>query len=482
MPTFASTNESGRLNRNLVAEVGLASTAVIVTAAALAVSFPDCFASVVALACASSGVMVVRIRRGIRIERIGSLLFAVGVVAWYGYPALLGFLWPSLAQVPWDTEGSTEHAHYAAFLVSLFLLSGVLGGAVGDAGKVLRRAVPRVSVPRFWIITSAALVAGLLPFAMAGAAIAEVLIAIAASRTIEKPWRYDGQLGNETSALLVLANSALCAAGAMLWLGAVNTGFSRRLRVACAVLAAGVSGVLFLDSGTRSIVALTVGPASIVWLARRGASLRRFDVARVLLAVAAVMVLLQLQLALREGVALGEGMSSGLLDGIWTLSGTIDFFSETVFATRLIPAAHDYFHESVIVQFLVGPVPRFLWPSKPVPELVWYYSLQRWGVDIYDVSGNVLPGVVGQYYMSWGPAGVVAAGASLGWLSARIDARLRPERHSDAIASGVAVMLALWVFLSFRYVSPGFLYPVLVAAAISVLSRARLVAGRVQCI
>jgi hypothetical protein len=150
-----------------------------------------------------------------------------------------------------------------------------------------------------------------------------------------------------------------------------------------------------------------------------------------------------------------------------TLGGSIDFFQETVTAVELVPAHHDYFRESAMLQFLISPIPRFVWPGKPSSEIVWFYTMQRWNVDIYSTGGNVLPGVVGQFYMSWGMIGPPLAGMLFGLMLIGLERWLaKAEAGVDRFSLGVAAMACLWVFISFRQLSPGFAYPVLGAALV----------------
>jgi oligosaccharide repeat unit polymerase len=159
-----------------------------------------------------------------------------------------------------------------------------------------------------------------------------------------------------------------------------------------------------------------------------------------------------------------------------TLGGTIDYFKETLLALRLVPTYHDYFKESVLVQFLVSPIPRFIWPEKPASILVWFYTLWRWNIDIYQEGqgGNVFPGVVGQFYMSWGFFGPVIVGGLFGWMAVHIDRFIdRAIKHEDVYRAAIGAMLVIWVVVSFRVLSPGFFYPILVAVAIVQLGSLR---------
>lgn len=181
-------------------------------------------------------------------------------------------------------------------------------------------------------------------------------------------------------------------------------------------------------------------------------------------AILVLVTILQFQMLFRASFTRSETKEL-LFKNVLTLGGTIDYFTETSFALSLVPATHDYFRESVLLQFLVSPVPRFIWPSKPVSQVVWYYTLQRWGIDIREEGGNVFPGIVGQYYMSWGWLGPVILGIILGLITVFLDAfSISAMKQGDPYIIAVSLMFAAWIFLNFRVLSPGFLYPVIFSA------------------
>jgi hypothetical protein len=188
--------------------------------------------------------------------------------------------------------------------------------------------------------------------------------------------------------------------------------------------------------------------------------------------------ILQFQMLYRSVHTRSE-MAVELLWGWNNLRSTIDFHRETVFAADLVPGQHDYFREPILLDFVVAPIPRGLWPSKPKPQMIQYYGQQRWNVNIYESSGNVLPGIIGQFYMNWGWAGVLLIGLGIGFLAAAVD-KLATAYVGAGSRYGIAVaaMGAVWLFLSFRHLSPGFLYPLALASLVVHLSVRRASFGR----
>jgi oligosaccharide repeat unit polymerase len=258
----------------------------------------------------------------------------------------------------------------------------------------------------------------------------------------------------------------MVAGAALGWIGAGCAPLGLWKRTALTLLAGLVSLVIYLDHGTRSLLVLVMGPAVSLWWISRFQRSKFGSFALLGLIAPLAFIVLQVQMLYRLQ-STRANMGDLLLDRWLTLGGAIDFFQETIIALELVPTIHDYFRESVILQFLIAPIPRFLWPEKPFSEIVWFYTMQRWNVDIEVSAGNVLPGVVGQFYMSWGMIGPIFAGALFGLILVMLERRVAQiDGDRDRFALGVGAMAGLWVFVSFRLLSPGFAYPVLVAAAI----------------
>ena len=124
-----------------------------------------------------------------------------------------------------------------------------------------------------------------------------------------------------------------------------------------------------------------------------------------------------------------------------TLNGSTDFFSETMFAVNIVVQKHGYIFESNVWLFLVHLVPRAIWVGKPVSEVSEIFIFERWGIDIYTQGGNVLPGVVGQYYMSQGVIGVLLGGVFFGVLCKFIDNRLNVVLNSRSVGFSECCLL-----------------------------------------
>ncbi|GAC1538786.1 MAG: hypothetical protein NVS2B7_10050 [Herpetosiphon sp.] len=399
-----------------------------------------------------------------------------GFVFWYAYPAFvslfsiqhaLGSGFPFMVEPVLILEA--VH-HVSTFLFSMIVASTIFASQTDNANDT--RQLPRGD---YTIVGLAFLgcILGLVPYVLLGNGISEVFRGILQARSAEKTWLPTAILGNSTSALSYLTSSAMIGGSCLLWVATVDRRLPVLFRCMMALAAAFFTAIIYFDQGTRSIFGLIIVPPLLIVVMT---SLRRFRLRTYLvgvLAVTALVLLLQFQVTYRSTIT-RTNLRESIFENLLTLNDTIDFFKEMLFAAKLVPAYHGYFHESVLVQFLVSPIPRFIWASKPIPELVRVYTLYRWGIDILLTGGNMLPGVVGQYYMSWGWAGPIMVGTAIGWLAAKIDGKLgRLKLPSDLYAVTAYVMLIVWIFVSYRQISPGFSYSVFFVFLIVHLGRRR---------
>jgi oligosaccharide repeat unit polymerase len=313
--------------------------------------------------------------------------------------------------------------------------------------------------------------AGLIPLVAAGMGPASMVAAVLGGRWSDKPWAYWGNLGNESSWYLFLAQSAQIVASALLFAVSVQRRESRQARAWAFVVGAVLLVISFFDQGVRSLTALVVMPTFLLVFVRRRTKSPRSAIALGGLAVLVMFFVSQFQMLFRAPYSRRD--LAGLFFEDWpTLGRQIDYFREHLFAISIVPNLHGFFKESVILEFLASPIPRFLWPGKPASEVVWFYTLCRWGVDIWTRPGNIFPGVVGQFYMSWSWFGPVFAGVIFGvasWGGDRFLARHGPE--DDPFGFVLGSMLACLLFLSFRNLAPAPFYPLLLAALIVRASR-----------
>ena len=423
----------------------------------------------ISLLFASSVLLAIRfMRRGSQTSSFASVAVIFGFVIWYSYPAVLYLLNPDRwfgYNLPLFIESET--VVYSVLSLSFFLLTWVLCYSVlfnrrrTEAPPIAAQS--RSSAPNIIIaIALLGVVLGAAPYFLLGQDPVETLRLIFESRAVEKPWLFTENLGNRTSAFVYLAQSFWVAGTCLLLAAAQDKRVRLPLRLVAGAVALISTAIIYFDQGTRSITALILLPALLLFLAPR-LSKSRWAALAGIAAMLALVLIFQFQLLFRSSYTRAE-VSDSLMTDWTTFRGTSDYFAENMLAFEIVPSMHDYFHESVLAQFLVSPIPRFLWADKPATQLVWYYALIRWGIDIYQVGGNVFPGVVGQFYMSWGWAGIAILGALFGWIAGLTDRWLgRNDPVGNPYSAIVALMLAVWLLLSYRILSPGFFYPILFA-------------------
>jgi oligosaccharide repeat unit polymerase len=471
--------------RSLIIEGGLATAPCAAALAVLGVgAWTDsavAVLSVITLACAA-GLLVAELARPWRFENLARVMFFGGVIVWYAYPAVVsGFISGYGPEGGLGADSTGEIKVWALLCVSAFLMCGGLTMILLRRRREPETPTPwdgrRVDRVVGWCAIAACFT-GLATYVILGGGLDAIISGILEGRSGVKPWLQQENLGDAVSALTFVTSSAMVAGATLALAAAGDRARARSRRIGIGLLGGFVSLIIYFDHGTRSLLLLVIGPSLILWWASRFRRSKTVSFAALAVLAPALFVIFQVQMLYRmEGTrsVIGE-----LLFDRWlTLGGTIDFFGETLIALELVPDQHDYFRESVLLQFLTSPIPRFLWPGKPSSELVWYYSMQRWNVDIYVSGGNVLPGVIGQFYMSWGMIGPPLAGILLGLILVGLERWLRnSDDRADRFGLAAAIMVCLWVFVSFRQLSPGFAYPVFAMVGIVWFGKRRALVGK----
>lgn len=123
--------------------------------------------------------------------------------------------------------------------------------------------------------------------------------------------------------------------------------------------------------------------------------------------------------------------------------------------------------------FVIGPIPRALWTSKPVDGVwLWYNELlMRTTMSGESLVGtNITQSYPGHFFFRYGYVGVIQGGLFFGLLAGIAERILRSSR-GRILSMLFALGLTTWLFRSFR--SPDFqnLYPILIGlTAVSLLA------------
>lgn len=87
-------------------------------------------------------------------------------------------------------------------------------------------------------------------------------------------------------------------------------------------------------------------------------------------------------------------------------------------AVNLMPDQYPFTSEIPFVELFIHPIPRFLWPEKPINE---GFPFLNWG----DYGATLAISIIGQFYIAQGLLGVVIAGLCYGWAARNWDQLIR---------------------------------------------------------
>lgn len=220
-------------------------------------------------------------------------------------------------------------------------------------------------------------------------------------------------LGDFRACVVMLENFLLGVA----WVAILILGDKRRTRgltcLAAAVLAWHL--VRAYGTGTRSVVFLSA-MIPVAW-----AYYRANDRVKRLLLLGAIPAAIAFYWF---AGAMVEGRNEGRLAFDKTPSYVgHEMFRELLFVVDQIPQHRPYMYGETLVTELLNPVPRFLWPGKPVGFGVVYASW--YGADALAGGPTLSPGILGEMYVNFGWLGIVVL-SILGGVVCRAWDRLGP--------------------------------------------------------
>jgi len=405
-------------------------------------------------------------------RRVGWIMLLIAHAFWFAMPAAVQSVVPDLWFGDWiGISIDEQYIAVALVLIGLFLLCSTL--AYWLTSMMSRPPVPtrRSPVPRRnEMLLVALLLLGLFPYlAYAASGGGAGILTMMLMGRADKPWRYETfYAAASTNTIFWICQASLVAAGSLGLLGAL---FSRgRARRAANMLAAFIAiAIIFLDQGTRSLTAMLVMPAGLVWMFVSPSRVVRKALWAGPLLAFALLAATQLQFYLRTDHDRAQLREKSLVEVLAPRQHN-DFFTETALAASIVPAERDYIEESPEWIILTNIVPRSMWEGKPVPQTFWVYSFYRWGRDVFVTGGNALPSVVGQYYMNWGWVGVVWVGTMFGAAFAWLD-RLALRTRGDPYLLLVPFTWMVFLFVAFRYLGPGVHYTAVLLSFIWLIAR-----------
>jgi oligosaccharide repeat unit polymerase len=418
------------------------------------------------------GLLLVRLiaRRGSHAE-IGILLFVAGMLFWYFVPAIQ----TALAPEQWEIDAallrtSNADAQFAFLMVTLYgflvlstyqltaskYLVNWLGNLLGGGRRIPARVWASTIVSGFLISVAYFII-------QSGGVQAAVSYAIA-GRSVVKPWSPEGNYGTAATPFYNVASTVLVVtSGAALYFVLKGKGRFQQNALCALIVATSIPFLAFL-TGTRTLVIQAVLPA--VALRYRELLDEQCNRARwIVFGVIAVVATIGLSGVQREHRSSGE------------ISDALEFrindndqmtMASRAFVVKRMESGKD-FHDSVLLDLFVGPIPRVLWPKKPEMSVVVSFSYYVWGVDISGVGGNTLPSIVGQYYLNWGWLGIVELGVAIGSILKLGDVLF--VRRRAALIGFVYMVFVSWIFVSFRMMAFGYFFAVEVALILAFAAR-----------
>jgi oligosaccharide repeat unit polymerase len=199
--------------------------------------------------------------------------------------------------------------------------------------------------------------------------------------------------------------------------------------------------MFLVQSGSRRVIGVVVGVALIFWILIQDSKLKIKHALAAMLTMVALLLAMQVMLQYRN-----VGLTAALSDPTVAADDTPaneylhvdDNFYRLSQVIQLIPSTHPYVYHGFVVYALVRPIPRVLWPDKPVDA---GFDLTR-AVGDREVSYSC--SVIGELYMSLGFFGIAIGG----WLYGRFAALINGMLIQSA-GLGVVVIYSIGVMALF---------------------------------
>jgi hypothetical protein len=153
-----------------------------------------------------------------------------------------------------------------------------------------------------------------------------------------------------------------------------------------------------------------------------------------------------------------------------SLPGMMIFPDQIPFLDQPFPGAGAlYAIPKSIYWFVIGPIPRALWPSKPIDPLWKKYNSIVTGRSEDDYEGTTISrGAIGSAYFRYGVLGMIQIAFLYGWLLRNVEIGLRFA--ADRPLALIAILgLATFMFRSFRDLNYNILYPLMYSLLVFVI-------------
>lgn len=202
-----------------------------------------------------------------------------------------------------------------------------------------------------------------------------------------------------------------------------------------------VMAMFLVQSGSRRVIGVVVGVALVFWILVQDSKLKVKHAFAAMLTMVALLLAMQVMLQYRNVGLTAALTDSSLSDDDTPASEYLhvdDNFYRLCQVIQLIPSTHPYVYHGYLVYAVVRPIPRVLWPDKPVDA---GFDLTR-AVGDREVSYSC--SVIGELYMSLGFFGIAIGGWLYGRFAALINGLL-----TQSVGLGVVVIYSIGVMALF---------------------------------
>lgn len=215
----------------------------------------------------------------------------------------------------------------------------------------------------------------------------------------------------------------------------------RNWRTIISAVLSAIMALFLVQSGSRRVIGVVVGVALIFWILVQDSRLKVKHAVAAMLTMVALLLAMQVMLQYRN-----VGFTVALSDPAVAADDTPgneylhvdDNFYRLCQVIELIPSTHPYVYHGYLLYAVVRPIPRVLWPDKPVDA---GFDLTR-AVGDREVSYSC--SVIGELYMSLGFFGIALGG----WLYGRFAALVNGMLVQSA-GVGVVVIYSIGVMALF---------------------------------
>jgi oligosaccharide repeat unit polymerase len=215
----------------------------------------------------------------------------------------------------------------------------------------------------------------------------------------------------------------------------------RNWRTIVSSVLSAVMALFLVQSGSRRVIGVVVGVALIFWIVVQDSRLKVKHAFAALVTMLALLLAMQVMLQYRN-VGLTVAMSDPSIGADDSPANEYlhvdDNFYRLCQVIQLIPNTHPYVYHGYLLYAVVRPIPRVLWPDKPVDA---GFDLTR-AVGDREVSYSC--SVIGELYMSFGFFAVALGGWLYGRFAALVNGML-----AQSAGVGVVVIYSIGVMALF---------------------------------